>query len=332
MTAGSLADRPSSRHLLAPDLVEGLEAFPEFDLNDEFLAAMRELPADAASFSAPPLSPELEAVERRELHVPGPDGAPDVRILLYLPGDAAPSPRPVLLHIHGGGYVMGAPDMNDPSNRARVLEHGCVVASVDYRLAPETRWPGSLEDCYAVLRWLNEEADALDIDRTRIAVSGESAGAGHAAALAQLAVRRGEFSICFQLLDSPMLDDRTGNSTDPHPYTGEFVWTAERNHYGWSALLGCEAGSADVPVEAVPARAADLSGLPATFVSVGSLDLFLEESLEYVRRLSRAGVPVELHVLPGAYHGYQVTGDTAATTITSARLSRDALARAFQAG
>ena len=134
--------------------------------------------------------------------------------------------------------------------------------------------------------------------------------------------------ICFQIHDAPMLDDRTGTTSDPHPHTGEFVWTPEKNRFGWQALLDLEPGGAEVRDEMVPARTPDLSGLPPTFISVGALDLFLEENLEYTRRLSRAGVPVELHVIPGAYHGFGVAGQSPQLE-QLAQLRNNALARAF---
>jgi triacylglycerol lipase len=128
-----------------------------------------------------------------------------------------------------------------------------------------------------------------------------------------------------------MLDDRTGTPAGaaPHPYVGEFVWTPASNRFGWRALLGQEPGGADVPAAAVPARATDLSGLPPTFIALGALDLFLEESLDYIRRLTRAGVPVELHVIPGAFHGFSAAGPNAPQVEALARYRHDALARAF---
>ena len=160
-----------------------------------------------------------------------------------------------------------------------------------------------LADNFAALAWLAGNAAGLGVDPARIAIAGESAGGGHAAMLAQHAQARGGPALCLQVLDAPMLDDRTGTTADPHPYTGEFVWTAEKNRFGWTALLGVAAGGGDVPAQAVPARASDLAGQPAAYIAVGALDLFLEENLEYARRLTRAGVPVELHVTPGSYHG-----------------------------
>lgn len=331
MTQPTDTPTPSrSRHLIAPELVPVLALFPDLPLSDAFIAKLRGGEWLQSGFERPPLPPALQAVDCREVFVAGAAGAPDVRLLLYTPPGEASGLRPAILHVHGGGYVMGNPEINDAFNRKTALEQGCVIASVDYRLAPETAWPGALEDCYAALTWLHGEAGALGVDTTRIALAGESAGGGHAAALALMARDKGEIPVCLLMLDSPMLDDRTGSTTEPHPYTGEFVWTPEKNRYGWGAMLGMAPGGADVPVAAVPARAEALEGMPATFINVGALDLFLEESLEFVRRLSRAGVPVELHVAPGVYHGGSAAAD-APIIATTMRLRSEALARAFAA-
>jgi triacylglycerol lipase len=318
-----------SRHLVAPELVAGLDAMPAFALNDEFIAFLRSGGGLEAALQAPELTREQAAVRREERFVPGLNGAPDVRVLVYTPPGAATA-RPAYLHIHGGGYVLGTADINDGSNRALAARLGCVVASVDYRLAPETRFPGALEDCYAALTWLHAEAAALGVDRTRIAIGGESAGGGHAAALAIYARDRGEVAIRLQVLDSPMLDDRTGSTSGPHPYCGEFVWPAANNRYGWGALLGMAPGGPDTPAGASPSRVADLAGLPPAFIAVGALDLFLEEDIEYARRLTRAGVPVELHVTAGAFHGFGVAGAEAPQVQTLISLRDAALARAFR--
>jgi triacylglycerol lipase len=285
--------------LVAPELAPALEFFPNMDFS-QGMEAFRQ-PFDPSMM--PPLPPELLAVTVTERKLPGLAGGPKVRVLHYTPPGAKPG-RPALLHIHGGGYVLGTPDMNDGANRAAALSLGIEVVSVDYRLAPEHVWPAALEDCYAALVWMAGNATELGIDPARIAIAGESAGGGHAAALALYARDKGGPAICFQMLDAPMLDDRTGTTSDPHPHVGHFVWTPERNRFGWTSLLGMAAGGPEVPAAAVPARAASVAGLPATFITVGALDLFLEEDMEFVRRLTRAGVPVELHVIPGAYHGF----------------------------
>lgn len=310
--------------LVAPELRAALEFFPKIDFSNG-VEAFR---GDIFGVGRPPLPPELEEVRREERMVPGYPGDPDVRVLLYTPPGSAAGLRPAVLDIHGGGFVLGDADMNDAANRALVLQLGCVIVSVDYRLAPETVWPGALHDCHAALTWLHDNAAALGVDPARIAISGGSAGGGHAAALAIHARDKGGPPICFQLLDFPMLDDRTCTAADPHPHCGDFGWTAEMNHFGWRALLGTEPGGADVPEAAVPARVSDLSGLPPAYMMVGALDLFLEEDLEYARRLTRARVPVELHVVPGAYHGFGLAQDAPQTRQT-ARLRLEALARAL---
>ena len=331
MAGNNRSSGPSnSRRLVAPELLPLLDFLPSFDFNEQTLRAVRSGTA-ISPMKRPALSAEQETVTCEQRLIPGPPGAPDVRVLVYTPpGKNATTARPTYLHIHGGGYVIGNPEINDPSNRSLAAELDCMVVSVDYRLAPETHFPGALEDCYAALTWLDAQAEQLGVDRSRIAIGGESAGGGHAAALAILARDRGGTPICFQLLDSPMLDDRTGSHSDPHPCCGEFVWTAASNRFGWRSLLGIEPGTTDTPSGASPARIADLTGLPPAFIAVGALDLFLEENLEYARRLIRAGVPTELHVIPGAFHGFAVAGGSAPQVEACTRLRRDALAHAFQ--
>ena len=294
----------STRHLIAPELLPGLEFFPDMD----FSVGLDAIRGGFGERMSPPMPPGLEHVRCDDRTVPGPAGAADVRVLVYTPPQPATGPRGAVLHIHGGGYVIGTADINDISNRALAAQLGLVIVSVDYRLAPETCWPGALEDCYAALVWMAASAGELGIDPARIAVAGESAGGGHAVALAIHARDQDGPKLAFQLLDAPMLDDRTGTTSDPHPHTGEFVWTPAKNRFGWSAMLGVEAGGPDVRDEMVPARVADYAGLPPAFVSVGTLDLFLEEDMEYVRRLTRAGIAAELYVIPGAYHGFGVAG------------------------
>jgi acetyl esterase/lipase len=319
----------TTRHLVAPELLEGIDTFPNMD----FSLGLDLIRGGMVDREMPPMPPGLDAVNCEEVFIPGLNGAPDVRLLVYTPPGDAAAPRPAVCHIHGGGYVIGDADMSDISNRAMALQIGCVIVSVDYRLAPETRWPGALEDCYAGLCWMADNAGDLGIDTARIAVAGESAGGGHAAALAIHARNKAKENpnapaICFQLLEYPMLDDRTGATSEPHPYVGEFVWTPDKNVFGWEALLGVEPGGPDVRDEMVPARTKDLSGLPPCFISVGALDLFLEENLEYIRRLTRVGVPAELYVLPGAYHGYGVAGMSPQLE-KNMMLRNQALARAF---
>jgi acetyl esterase/lipase len=259
--------------------------------------------------------------------VPGPEAGQEIRVLAYRPENAS-GPLPAIFHIHGGGYVLGTPEMMDAVNRDLAVDLGCAIFSVDYRLAPETPFPGAIEDCYAGLQWVVSHAAQLRIDPSRIGVKGESAGGGLAAALALLVRDRKEISLAFQHLIYPMIDDRTCVAVDPHPFTGAYIWTPEGNRFGWSALLGTAPGSAEVSPYAAAARAEDLAGLPPSFISVGALDLFFEENMDYARRLARAGVAVELHVYPGAFHGFEMA-QAARVSVAALLNSREALRRAL---
>lgn len=300
-----------TRHLVDPELAPFLELFPTLQLTPEILPQVRATLAEqfAGLRALAPAFPDIEVSER---HIPGPDGAPEVRVLVYVPKGGA-RPLPALLWIHGGGYVLGSADQEDAQAKALVTDIGCVVVSVDYRLAPETPHPGPVEDCYAALSWLHANAAELGVDPARIAIGGASAGGGLAAGLGLLARDRGEVPLAFQLLIYPMLDDRTVVTAEPHPYVGEFIWTQEANRVGWSCYLGQEPGGPDASPYAAAARAASLAGLPPTYLCVGALDLFLEEDLEYARRLMREGVPTELHVYPGAFHGFNLLPDARAS-------------------
>lgn len=296
-----------TRYLVDPELAPVLDQFPIGQFTPETLAQIRATRAEQFAQLRPtlPVYPDIEVDER---HVPGPEGAPDVRVLVYRPKNA-PRPLPALLWIHGGGYVIGSADADDPQAKRIVDAVGCAVVSVDYRLAPETPYPGPVEDCYAALVWLHAHAAELGVDAGRLAIGGASAGGGLAAGLGLLARDRSVVLLAFQLLIYPMLDDRTVTVADPHPYTGEFIWTHDANRFGWTSYLGQEPGSTAVSPYAAPARAERLAGLPPTYLCVGALDLFLEEDLEYARRLLRAAVPTELHVYPGAYHGFNMAAD-----------------------
>jgi acetyl esterase/lipase len=217
-----------------------------------------------------------------------------VGVRLFRPADAH-GPGPALLWMHGGGYVIGRAVQDDRLCRrfARVL--GATVASVEYRLAPEYPYPTPVEDCHSALKWL---AALPAVDPARVAIGGASAGGGLAAALALLAHDRGEVPVAAQLLVYPMLDDRSADRTDLDN-SGFRLWNQSSNRFGWNAYLA----DADRNV-AVPARRGDLSGLPPAWMGVGTLDLFHDEDLAYAERLRAAGVPCEVDVVPGAFHGF----------------------------
>jgi acetyl esterase/lipase len=249
-------------------------------------------------FSQPPIA----GVPYEKRMIPVGKGQPDVAI--YVINAKPGTSRPAILHTHGGGYVIGSAESSVKSLQQLCIKLDCVAVSVDYRLAPEITYTGSVEDNYAGLKWLYSNAATIGVDPSKIAVMGESAGGGHAALLAIAARDRGEVPICYQCLIYPMLDDRTGTSRKMPPHVGTLIWTPEQNRFGWESFLGIAPGRARAPKNAVPARVADLKGLPPAFIGVGTLDLFHDEDVDYAQRLNATGINAELIVVPGAFHGF----------------------------
>lgn len=284
--------------LIDPEMRAIIDLFPGTTLSAETLPAVRAAMPQAGSVT---LYDANVCVE--QLFVECPAGGPSVRVMAYRP-HRSEGPLPALVHMHGGGYVAGHPEMSDAANRALADTLDCAIFSVDYRVAPETVYPGALDDCFAVLCWLIDGGAGPGVDPSRIGVKGESAGGGLAAALALLARDRGLPALLCQHLTYPMLDDRTCIQKEPNLYAGAYVWTPACNQFGWHSMLGRMPGSPAISPYAAPARAHDFTGLPPCFMAVGAMDLFLEENMEYTRRLARAGVSVELHVYPGACHGF----------------------------
>ena len=281
------ADHLAVLDVLPPDLLD----LSDINATREGLAVLREA-------MSPPEIPD--SISLQDHYTDSADGH-RVMIRTYTPASNRAN-TPALYWIHGGGMVLGQVDMNDEwcADIASTLD--VVVASVEYRLAPEFPYPVPMDDCYSGLTWLFEYAAGAGIDTSRIAVGGGSAGGGLAAGLALLARDRGEVAPCFQLLTYPMIDDRNITPSS-HMISDLRLWNREANLAGWNAYLGAQAGGDDVDIYAAPSRATDLAGLPPAVISVGDLDMFLDEDIDYAQRLLRAGVPTELHIYAGAFHG-----------------------------
>ncbi|RSS52833.1 alpha/beta hydrolase, partial [Streptomyces sp. WAC06614] len=245
----------------------------------------------------------------------GPDGTAGTELTLVSARPAGVTePLPLLYYLHGGGMIMGnAWSVLPRLLREWVLPLGLAVVSVEYRLAPQARYPAAVEDCYAGLAWAAGHADRLGVDPARIVVGGKSAGGGLAAALALLTRDRGGPVPIGQLLLSPMLDDRNATFSCGQ-MAGVDLWDRTSNATAWQALLGDRYGDPDLPAYAAPARATDLSGLPPAYVDVGSAETFRDECVGYANGLWQAGGEAELHVWPGAFHGFDTFAPQAALT------------------
>lgn len=293
--------------MIDPELEPLLARMPARPFSTETLEADRAAMRGVWAVAGPPDDDGVRRTER--------DGA-----VVFEPVERT-GPVPALLFVHGGGFIGGTADNGAPFTRRIVRELGIVVVSVDYRLAPEARYPSQLEDCYEALRWMHTDPD-LGIDTARIAVEGVSAGGALAAALTLLARDKAEFPpLVHQSLIYPMLDDRP-DATEPDGATGEIAWFRESDAFGWAALLGADVvGGPDVPAYAAPARATDLTGLPPTYIGAAALDFLVYQNLDYAKRLIAAGVPTRVEVYPRTFHGFDVGAARVSEDFKNSRLA-----------
>ena len=287
------------------------------------IADIVERRAVAKAMAAELPAPEHPDVVKEDRTVPGPAGEPDIGVRVYRPRDAAGT-LPGIYVIHGGGMILGDVEGEDDTAATLCSEIGAVVVSVEYRLAPEHPYPAGPEDCYAGLLWMAGHVDELAYDPERLAVYGGSAGGGLALAVALMARDRQGPAIRFLMPLYPMVDDRN-ETPSSHAVTDVGIWDRDTNIEAWGWYLG----GREADAYAAPARASDLSGLPPTYIDVGTVDLFLDEDLELAQRLLQAGVPVELHVSPGSYHASEKRAPEAALSRRIWGYRLDALRRAL---
>ena len=255
--------------------------------------------------------------------VPGPDGEPDIKVRIYRPVESA-GRLPGIYFIHGGGMILGDIEGEDAAATRLCDEVGAVVVSVEYRLAPEHPHPAPVEDCYAGLTWTAKNAAELGIDADRLAIFGASAGGGLTLATALVARDRGGPQVRFLMPIYPMIDDRN-ETPSSHEITDIGIWDRAGNLEAWAWYLGGK----EADEYAAPFRAEDVSGLPPTFIDVGTVDLFRDEDIAFAQRLMQAGVPTELHVYPGSYHASETFAPDAALSQRIWAVRVDALRRAL---
>lgn len=309
----------SLRDRIHPQLLAWYDASPGFDFDhlEEFVPK-----CNAAELAALKADPAVSAWDQT---IPGPEGAPEVKLRFYAPNPRPAEDLPCLFFYHGGGFLFGTVYRQENLCQRIVKNVGCLVVSVEYRLAPQWKMPAPLEDCYAALTWVYDHAAELGVDRNRLAVSGLSAGGGLAASMALLTRDRKGPALCLQMPLYAELDCRL-DTPSAQEITDQKVWCLDNCQKSWDKVLS--PGILPNQYE-VPALAKDLMGLPPLFSYVGQLDPGRDENITYWTRLMQAGVEVEYHVFPGCYHCFELGTPAAEPSQLAYQLIYRALRRAF---
>ncbi|MEV0564858.1 alpha/beta hydrolase [Dactylosporangium sp. NPDC050588] len=291
------------------------------ELDTEVLAQIR-------PFSSAPVEPALagRAVDRHEVSITDTGGTPLALSIFSPAGTGRPAGAPCVYWMHGGGMVMGDRFSQIDIPLDWLEAFGAVVVSVEYRLAPEATGTSLVDDCYRGLLWVAEHADELGIDPARIVVAGASAGGGLTAGVTLMARDRGTPALVAQVLICPMLDHRNNTVSSRQYAGGPGVWTREMNEFGWRSVLG-DLDPDAVPGYVSPALADDLSGLPATYVDVGTAEVFRDEDVAYATRIWAAGGRAELHVWAGGWHGFDALYPHARLSVAARRTRTEWLSR-----
>ncbi|EFC85773.1 alpha/beta hydrolase [Frankia sp. EUN1f] len=313
--------RPPFDPELEPVVLAYSRLFPR--LGPDTLTQLRALTSEGVPGQEPMDYTVGGSVVVEDLAIVRPDGT-ELVVTVLRPRDAPPDLLGIL-HVHGGGMVMGTRMFGVDTYLPYVVEGHAVIVTVEYRLAPEHPDPAPVEDCYAALTWMGKAAGDLGVDGSRLMVVGASAGGGLAAGAVLMARDRGFPAVSHQILDCPMLDDRLQTHSS-RMLDNDGPWDQHDNIFGWNALLGERRGGRDVSYYAAPARAEELSGLPRTYLSCGSVDSFRDEVLDFALKLSQAGVLVDLHIWGGAFHGFDLAAQNTAVAQASMR-TRDEFVR-----
>lgn len=317
--------------LLDPELRALLATIPQtengmFDLND-IPAARETARAMVAQTDAQAVVDPSVTIET--LEIPRPPGSP-LSVRVFRP-ENPPAASSCLMWFHPGGQVLGTANDEDGYLAGIAAQIGCVVASVDYRLAPENPAPAAAEDGYLAYHHLVEHARDLGLNPEAVGIAGASGGGAIAATTAIMIRDRGVKQPLFLSLSYAMLDDRN-TSASSHAITDIGIWDRKTNILAWRAVLGDRADGADVPAYCAPARARNLQGLPPTFVAAAEFDVFRDEDLDFAARLAAAAVPVEVHLYKGAFHSWDRFAPHTDIAQRFNRTWREYITRHFAAG
>ncbi|MEL1136278.1 alpha/beta hydrolase [Desulfitobacterium sp. THU1] len=288
-----------------PELKEAFLLFPESSNSEENIQKIRAARLEQLK-KIQALLPKNENVTVSRRSIPGLPGDPDVTIYIFQPIKYKTG-MPGILHIHGGGLVMGSTESEEYHCVEYASTLNCTVISPEYRLAPEHKYPAAVNDCYATLIWFAQNATELDVDADNIIIDGGSAGGCLSAATTIMARDKNGPKIAAQSLLCPMLDCRCNTPSCLAISDKHFPYNYEMAVNSWKMYLG-EISPDDVSPYASPSLLKDYKGLPPAVVSVGQLDLFRDETINYVQALQQAGVQAELHVYPGCYHAAEAFG------------------------
>lgn len=297
------------------------------------LKILRSLPANRfglslAHFVGSAATAKLGAtLEQKTVQIPRRDGTGQIRTLVISPKEAT-GPLPIVVHYHGGGYIIATPE--SAFNRAVLFQQTvpCILVMPDYRLAKDAPFPAGHDDCYDTLLWASENAETLGGAPDKIGIAGESAGGGLTLSTALRARDEGRVSPAFMMPIYPMIEDREAGWTDIP--ARDLSWNPAFNRMGWDMLLNGDRGGKDVSIYAAPARCDDYSGLPPALTFIGACDMFLAETRSMVDKLRKAGVDVTYKEFPEAYHGLEVIAPKARLAAEINRFYADGFKRLIE--
>jgi acetyl esterase/lipase len=270
----------------------------------------------------------IDALQCDEVAVQRKKENSEIRVRTYRPKDNKEK-LPGLLYLHGGGYLMGVPEMAHAQIEMFMKTKACVIVAPDYRKSGDAPYPAALEDAYDTLLWMKDNAEKLGICSDQIMIGGHSAGGGLTAATCLYARDQNEVNVAFQMPLYPMIDDRMTNESAVNNTAP--VWDSKANKIGWDLYLkDYHERGLEIPSYAAPSRTVDYSNLPPAVTFVGDLEPFRDETIEYVENLKKAGIPVEFELFKGCFHAFETVVPNAKVSKAANQLLTNAFAHAVE--